>query len=200
MTMKYYIASGIFAFLFLMTSCGEESYTPKPRIYPRMTLPETGYQPSDISFCAFRFEQPKTAKIEKKEQYFDGKPLNDCWFTLEYPTLNAGIYFTYAPITAEQPLYKLVEDVYRMEEKHQQKATYIDHLQISRSSAKVYGEVTELGGNVGTPFQFYLTDSSKHFIRAGLTFNAAANADSLAPAVEFIKADMLKIIETIEWE
>lgn len=193
---------GVFSLIIsiIFTSCGEEDYTPKPRIYPKIEFPQKAYKDSETAFCEFRFQQPVATKIEQKEDFFEGQALNDCWFTMTYPSLNGAVYFTYAPIDKENPLYKLVDDAYKLEEQHQAKAAFIDHAQIIRPEAKVYGEITELGGNVGTPFQFYLTDSTNHFVRAGLTFNTQANADSLAPAVQYVKDDMMKLIETFQWK
>jgi len=185
--------------LLFFTSCGEEDYTPKPRIYPKIDFPERAYKDSETEFCKFTFQQPIATKIEQKESFFEGQALNDCWFTMTYPSLNGSIYFTYAPIDKENSLYKLVDDAYRLEEQHLSKAAFIEHSEVIRSEANVYGLITELGGNVGTPFQFYITDSVNHFVRAGLTFNAQANADSLAPAVQYVKEDMLKMLETFQW-
>jgi gliding motility-associated lipoprotein GldD len=191
----------VFSLIILMTftSCGEEDYTPKPRIYPKIEFPERAYKNSETNFCAFTFQQPVATNIEQKEKFFEEQALNACWFTMTYPALNGSIYFTYAPITKENPLYKLVDDAYKLEEQHLSKAAFIEHSQVIRPDAKVYGEITELGGNVGTPFQFFITDSVNHFVRAGLTFNAQSNADSLAPAVQYVKDDMMKLLETFQW-
>ena len=189
----------ISAMFLAFMSCKSEDYTPKPRVYPRMILPEKGYKTADDIDCDFTFQQSIAAEIQKEKEFFGENIESNCWFDIYYPQLNGAVHFTYYPITKDKPLYKLVEDAYRMEEQHIQKASYMDHTAISRRDLRVFGEITDIGGDVGTPFQFYLTDSTSHFLRAGLTFNAAANADSLAPAVQYVKEDMMTLIESFRW-
>jgi gliding motility-associated lipoprotein GldD len=63
-----------------------------------------------------------------------------------------------------------------------------------------YGIFYELDGNTATNAQFYITDSTKHFLRGSLYFNAATNQDSIAPVLAYLKKDMLRLIETLEWK
>ena len=76
----------------------------------------------------------------------------------------------------------------------------MDHAVILKRADHVFGELTDIGGDVGMPFQFFLTDSTTHFVRAGLSFNTAANSDSLAPVIEYVKEDMMKLIESFQWK
>jgi gliding motility-associated lipoprotein GldD len=184
----------------LLVACGSEDYTPKPRVYPRMVLPEKGYKNAEGIDCDFMFQQPIASEIQQEKEFFGENIESSCWFDIYYPQLNGAVHFTYYPITKDKPLYKLVEDAYKMEEQHIQKASYMDHAAIVRRDANVFGEITNIGGDVGTPFQFYLTDSTTHFLRAGLTFNASANSDSLAPAVQHVKDDMITLIESFQWK
>lgn len=190
----------VIAILWLFVACGEADYVPKPRIYPKVELPEKAYKNFDVAFCNFTFLQPEATEIQQKEEFFGQPTANSCWFNLYYPTLNGAIHFTYYPITKEKPLYEFVEDIYKMEEQHLQKASYMDHAAIEKRQDKVFGELTDIGGDVGMPFQFFLTDSTTHFVRAGLTFNTASNADSLAPVIQYVKEDMVRLIESFKWK
>jgi gliding motility-associated lipoprotein GldD len=60
--------------------------------------------------------------------------------------------------------------------------------------------VAELSGEVPTQFQFYVTDSTHHFLRGALYFNTAVKNDSLAPIIEYIKSDMMHLINTLEFK
>lgn len=186
--------------ILLFVACASEDYTPKPRVYPRMVLPDKGYKNVEGINCGFTFQQSIASEVQKEKEFFGKNIESNCWFDIYYPQLNGAVHFTYYPITKEKPLYKLVEDAYRMEEQHIQKASFMDHAAIVRRDANVFGEITDIGGDVGTPFQFYLTDSTTHFLRAGLTFNASANSDSLAPAVQYVKEDMMTLIESFQWK
>jgi len=59
--------------------------------------------------------------------------------------------------------------------------------------------IAELEGEVPSQFQFTITDSSQHFLRGALYFNTKVQNDSLAPAIEYMKLDMMQIINTLEW-
>lgn len=181
---------------FLLAACGNEDYTPKPRIYPKMDLPKQAYKTFEKTDCSFTFQQPVATQIEEKDS--EKPTANE--FNLYYPALNGAVYFTYYPITKEYALYELVADAYEMEDQHLQKASFMDHSAVIRPDANVFGEITDIGGDVGTPFQFYLTDSTTHFIRGALTFNATANSDSLAPALQYVKKDMMTLIESFQWK
>ena len=58
----------------------------------------------------------------------------------------------------------------------------------------------EVGGNAATNAQFYVTDSTKNFIVGSLYFYAKPNFDSILPAADYVKNDIRKIMETIEWK
>ena len=53
-----------------------------------------------------------------------------------------------------------------------------------------------LVGEVPSHLQFYTTDSVKHFLRAAIYFRSATENDSLAPLIDFVKKDMVKMIQT----
>ncbi|MBP6185006.1 MAG: hypothetical protein KA479_08680, partial [Saprospiraceae bacterium] len=75
----------------------------------------------------------------------------------------------------------------------------IEDFQIQRPNG-ISGMAFNLEGPSASPFQFFLTDSTNHFFRASLYFNTRPNPDSLAPMVEFVKKDIVRIIETMRWE
>jgi gliding motility-associated lipoprotein GldD len=58
----------------------------------------------------------------------------------------------------------------------------------------------EVGGDAATNSQFYVTDSTRHFVTGSLYFYAKPNYDSILPAASYIKKDIKKIIETFEWK
>ena len=59
--------------------------------------------------------------------------------------------------------------------------------------------IIDLKGEVPTQFQFITTDSVNHFLRGALYFQVATKNDSLAPIIEYIKKDMIHILNTLEW-
>jgi gliding motility-associated lipoprotein GldD len=65
---------------------------------------------------------------------------------------------------------------------------------------RVYGTLYDLKGNTATAVQFFVTDSTKHFLRGSLYFAAEPDADSLEPVIEFFRGDIEHLIETLQWK
>jgi gliding motility-associated lipoprotein GldD len=182
--------------LILLSSCGSDddsTIAPKPRAYFRLTFPEKKYTQYDSS-CPFKFEIPVYSKVEKNN-YKDAEP---CWLDLNFPTLNATIHLTYKDINGNLKDY--LENTYTYVSKHEIKSSGIKEEVISKDSAKVYGIIYDIGGNAASSVQFFLTDSITHFIRGALYFNAVPNTDSIKPAVDFIKKDIYRLVQTFEWK
>ena len=57
----------------------------------------------------------------------------------------------------------------------------------------------ELEGDVPSPFQFMVHDSTSHFLRGALYFQVATKNDSLAPVINYVKRDIHHLIETVDW-
>lgn len=174
--------------------CGEDIQAPKPRGYFRINFPEhsyTNYQPAD---CPFSFDIPTyatvindTAKIKEK-----------CWLNLEFPGYKGTIYLSYR--TVNNDIARLTDDCRNMAMKHTAKASAIDETQYVDREHRVYGLNYSLKGNAASPSQFWLTDSSQHFLRGSLYFYAVPNSDSIAPVLEFINEDLKHLIETVRWK
>jgi gliding motility-associated lipoprotein GldD len=85
--------------------------------------------------------------------------------------------------------------------KHIPKATAIDSKQFIDEKNHIYGLTYTISGTeAASPFQFYLTDSTRNFIRGALYFNTIPNNDSLAPVIDFLKQDIIHMIETFRWK
>jgi gliding motility-associated lipoprotein GldD len=56
-----------------------------------------------------------------------------------------------------------------------------------------------LKGNTATANQFFITDSTKHFLRGALYFDAVPNEDSLQPVNSFLQKDVRHLINTLQW-
>jgi gliding motility-associated lipoprotein GldD len=196
--MKNYLMFLGLSCLFVVVACEETVYSPKPRGYPKVVYPAKVYQQFDENYCHFTFEYPQYAKIVQDTQFFGEKPSNDCWFDLAIPQYNASLHCCYYPITKEKGLEKLNLDAFELAGKHTIKADYIDNIKVQQSG-NVNGFIFDIQGAVASPYQFYLTDSSKHYFRGSLYFKTHTNADSLAPVLDFVKKDITHLIETFKW-
>ena len=121
------------------------------------------------------------------------------WISIDYPFYQGRIYLSYKPVQHNLP--KLLEDSRSLVLKHITKATSIHEQPVIDESRCVYGMLFEIkGAETASPFQFYVTDSTNHFLRGALYFNVIPNNDSLSPVIDFIKDDILQMIATLEWK
>jgi gliding motility-associated lipoprotein GldD len=186
----------IFAFcvLFNFMSCSRD-YQPKPKGYNRLTLPEASYQSLPDSL-PYQFEFSKYAKLLK-----DTSSIRERYFVeIYYPEIKANIHITYKKINNSKKLLKeFLDDAYVLTAKHQIKANAIDETIVKTPSGKT-AVIAEIEGEVPSQFQFTMTDSSKNFLRGALYFNTAVANDSLRPAIDYVKKDMIHLINTLEWK
>ena len=179
--------------LVVVASCNQE-YTPKPRGFMRIDLPEQTYSPVETN-CPYSFEFADYARFVP-----DTRELSDpCWFNIDYPQFKAKIHFSYKPINDN--LGEYLEDSRTLTNKHISKASNIEESLILKENTRVFGTIYEVeGSRAASPIQFHLTDSTNHFLRGALYFNVAPNNDSLAPVIDFLRDDVLRFIETLEWK
>jgi gliding motility-associated lipoprotein GldD len=78
-------------------------------------------------------------------------------------------------------------------------STGIDESRLTTENG-VSGMYFDLGGNTATANQFFLTDTTNHFLRGALYFNASPNADSLGIVNDFLKKDLEHLINTLRWK
>ena len=179
--------------LFLF-SC-ERDFLPKPLGYNRIELPAQEYQPLPDSL-PYSFEYSKHAKLLKDTSWIRER----FWIEIYYPTLKADVHITYKKLNGKDQLLKeLLNDAYVLTAKHQIKASAIDEV-ITRTAIGHTAVIAELEGDVPSQFQFTITDSTENFLRGALYFNTKVNNDSLEPAIEFMKKEIMHMINTTDWK
>ncbi|MDF2450770.1 MAG: gldD [Bacteroidota bacterium] len=184
------------AFIIACSSCGDdedEVFIPKPKGFPRIDFPEKTYRNYD-SLCPYSFEIPTYAFINNDRH----KGADPCWINVNFPKYNAQIHLSYKTVTNN--LDTFLSDSRDFAIKHQIKATGLDETIIVRDSAQVYGLVYDIGGNTASNVQFYLTDSTHHFMRGALYFNVVPNIDSLKIVVDYLRKDIVHMIQTFQWK
>ena len=179
----------------IAVSCDRQSsYLPKPRGYFRIDLPEKAYTRVD-TIERYSFECPQYAIITH-DPY---SPEEKNWVNVEMPQFKGSIHLTHKNV--KDNLGEYLEDVHTMVTKHLQKANGVRDSLIVNEEHQVYGLLIEMDGKgVATPMQFYLTDSTKNFVRGALYFNFKPDNDSMQPVINFIREDIDHLIETFEWK
>jgi gliding motility-associated lipoprotein GldD len=176
-------------FLLLIGCKSGKQPIPKPPTYLKIALPENNsklYQDE----CRFSFEKPAYFEVQK----VDGSCNRDIHFSSLNGTLHLSV------IDMEAALAAYVDYAIDKVEEHKIKATAILDTSFVNSENSVFGTFFELKGNVATPFQFYLTDSTDRFVAGVVYFNTRPNYDSIRPVLNFVKDDLYQMMESWRWE
>lgn len=190
-------------------------YTSKRTGYFKIDFPERDYKAFLEPGYPYSFEYPAYAKIVKDSNDFE--VADPYWLNIDFPQFNARIFISYKEIgglstykvkgddgryfdsTSRNEFSKLVGDAYNLSLKNEVKAYSIED-SLMHTPEGLNGVYFSLAGNVATAHQFFLSDTSRHFLRGALYFNATPNEDSLRPVTEFLEADLKHIINTLEWK
>lgn len=194
----YLLKSLIIGFVFILSSCGNEDYIPKPKAELRLEYPKANYVTDELEL-PFAFEKNLLAtKVVSKELKSNTKSYG---INLEYPALKGTIFLTYKAIEKdEKNLKAFLRDAQKFTLEHTKKADEIPAYPFEDSKRRVYGMLSEVKGNVASPAQFYVTDSINHFLTGSLYFYAKPNYDSILPAANYLQKDIKRIMETVTWK
>lgn len=192
------IKKGFIIFLMLLAgiiySC-ESHYTPKPRGYFRIDMPEKNYAHFDTSY-PYAFEYPVYAYIEPSRHAREDE---NYWIDIQFRQFDATIHISYKKV--ENNLLTYLEDAHTLAVKHIPKADAIYDSIVLDRERHMFGLIYQIeGSEVASPYQFLLTDSTANFVRGALYFNVLPNNDSLEPVIRFIEKDIDHLINTFEWK
>lgn len=179
------------ALLLWLVSCREQP-VPKPYGYFRIAFPEKKYLPSAPGY-PYRFEIPHYASMRRDSS----QGAEPGWANIRIPGHKAEIHLSYKQVHHNLGTY--TEESRRMAYDHTVKASAIEEQSFTHPAARVFGTIYYIRGNAASPLQFYLTDSSRHFLRGSLYIRATPNIDSLQPVIAFLEADAVRLMETLEW-
>jgi gliding motility-associated lipoprotein GldD len=185
--------------ILLLVSCREEHYTPKPRTYPKIEFPDKSFQAFEMTSCPFTFEAPGHAEVIKDDSYFNEAPPHPCWFNIHYDQFAADIFLSYHAVKNRKDYDGLISDVYRVVSQVNKRSDFMAENRFINKSG-VTGIRFDFEGPAASPIQFFVSDTSQHFLKGALYYNTKVNPDSLAPVTAFIKQDIERMLETFSWE
>lgn len=202
----------------LLVACGGNDYSPKPQAYLRIDMPGHHYWLVD-SLCShpgdtivfgtdtlvatdgqcktfpFTFEANQCVELREKDA-----PKGEQWVDLIYPQWDGVVFLSYKQLNGKEDLRGQIDTSSRLLEKHYPFASGIAEQGYDDPDRHVHSTVWRLRGrNVASTYQFYATDSVRHFLRGALFINRAPNNDSLAPVLEYIHTDLDHLVETLRW-
>lgn len=177
-----------------------QSHTPKPRGFFRIDFPEKSYYRLNGDF-PYNFDVPRYAEIRADRD----DPNEKYWINVEVPENKVEIHLSYYDLQNNERdtrnlLIQLMEETRSLAYKHSIKATSIDEQIFVNPQEKVYGTIYKIHGNAASPMQFFLTDSTNHFLRGAFYIREVPNIDSLRPVIRFIEPDVVRMIESTTWK
>ncbi len=182
----------------LLVSCNSDYTAGKKKGYFKIDFPEKKYQSFNETGYPYTFEYPVYARVIKDSSFFEDKA-GDWWINIDVPQFAGRIYISYKEIGMQNNFDSLRNDAYKMATRqHINISTGITDSLIHTPNG-VGGLYYSLEGNTATANQFFLTDTTKHFLRGALYFDATPNADSLGIVNDFLKKDLLHLINTLRW-
>jgi len=116
---------------------------------------------------------------------------------INYPMYNANIYLTYKQVDSN--LNELLEENHKLAYDHSIKSDGITEKLYTNPDKRIYGIMYDIKGNSASNIQFFVTDSTTHFLRGSLYFNNIPNADSIAPVKNYIQEDIQILMESLKW-
>lgn len=185
--MKTLTITFILLFLCFFTSCGEDTL-PKPKSQLSLSYPDASYI-ATLAQCDYNFERNQLGTLNFK---------SNCNATITYPTLDGSIFLTYRKV--DNNIETLLNDAQKLTYEHVSKADDIIEERYVNEEQNAYGMFYDVKGNAASQSQFYITDSTNHFLTGSIYFNAKPNYDSIYPAAIYLKNDIRHLMETINWQ
>ena len=181
--------------MFALIGC-QSPPIPRQKGYFKITLPHLDFM-MDTSSCGSSFERPVYSHLETVKSHKSGEA---CWFNLRFSDFNARLHCTEIPVNNN--LEALMIDAQELVFSHEIKASGISRIRVEgvvNNVKHTTGVLYHLEGPVATPIQFFVTDSTDHFLRGSLYFDCVINTDSTAPVTDRLLRDVEQLMSTISW-
>ena len=197
--MKHLFGILFFVFCILgLVACNSDYTVGKRRGYFKIDFPRKAYRIFDQPGYPYTFEYPVYSNIVKDTTFFDTRPENPWWINIDFPQFSARVHISYKEI-GKNKFDSLVNDAFQLSYKqHTYKASAIEDSAMITPN-HIHGMYFTLAGNTATANQFFLTDSTRHFLRGALYFSATPNEDSISIVNDFLKKDLFHLINTLKW-
>ena len=187
MRLTIYTSAFSMFMILLLVSC-ESVKQPKPKAQLLLQYPQPKYKSAPNIF-PFDFEYNDWAQLKRTTNTAPD---------LYYPKMKATLYLSYEKV--ENNINSLLNDAYQLPGKHMVKAEEIPERVFMAPDKRVYGTLFTVVGNAASQLQFFLTDSTDHFLMGSLYFYSRPNYDSIMPAAKYVERDVMHLMETLSWK
>ena len=186
---------GFVSLLILLTfsGCDNDVLIPKPPTHLMVDLPKHSYKKfKDSANYTFEMSNLWDLRFNFTKQ--------DSLILYLGKKIDGDLHFQYFKIDTVNTLSKLINQTFAKIDYHKIRAKQMVDTSFIINKKRVFGTLYEYIGNSATNFQFYLTDSTNHFVRTELLIRRTPNYDSLQPTLNYIKTDLIHLINSFEWK
>ena len=184
------IISLLLIFFTIFCSC-VESNLPKQRAFLRIEFPEPNYIALKEIKSPIDFYYNLSAA--------DVNAINPKQFSLNYPKMNLVIDMSLGKLSKAEDLENNFRDFSLTLETHSKKSNGMFVREYEDADNRVYAKIFEMRGDVASPIQFYLTDSTSNFINGSLNLKFKSKYDSIFPTIQYVKNDISVLVESLNW-
>jgi len=165
----------------------EETSLPKPKAQLRLDYPPGQIRTYEAE--AFDFQYNSQAEVRRE---------NAASYQLNYPKMKGTLFLNYNPVSNDLDI--LLSDAQKFAYEHVVKADAILEQPYINPGKRVYGMFYEVKGDAASQAQFYVTDSTRHFLTGSLYFYSKPNYDSIYPAAIYLQDDIRRLMESLQWK
>ena len=180
---------GVFLFHF---SCDETNYLPKEKGFLRLEFEKPTYD-------TFSIEASKLNFIFNNA-YSSFEIVSDEKIVLRYKDIKIDIVLSNVELDNISSFEESIQNFYMFLEPHRKKSNQISIKEFTSANNKIFAKVFEMRGPVASPLQFYVTDSTNHFLFGSMNIMEKSDYDSIYPSIMYVKNDVFSIIESVNWE
>jgi gliding motility-associated lipoprotein GldD len=179
--------SAFFILIFFLFQSCSENQQPKPKSFLALDYPVANYSKVDFQ-SNFRTQINTNSELVFTQSG---------WSRLMYPRLKAVINITYRKVDGN--LKELFLESEKLTFSHTIKADGISAIPFENRGNRTFGKLFEVTGDAASNIQFHLTDSLNNFVTGSLYFQVQPNFDSIEPALDYIRKDIVILMEQLEW-
>lgn len=182
----------LFGFLLFLFSCDETNYLPREKGFLRLEFEKPTYDTFSNESSGLNFIY--------NDAYSTFEIVSDEKIVLGYKDIKINIVVVDVELENLSSFEESIQNFYMFLEPHRKKSNQISIKEFTSADNNRFAKVFEMRGPVASPLQFYVTDSTNHFLFGSMNIMEKSDYDSIYPSIMYVKNDIFSIIESVNWE
>ena len=178
-------------FLFLF-SCDETTYLPREKGFLRLEFEKPTYDTFSNESSGLNFIY--------NDAYSNFEIVSDEKIVITYKDIKISIVLSDVELENISSFEESIQNFYMFLEPHRKKSNQISIKEFTSTDNNRFAKVFEMRGPVASPLQFYVTDSTNHFLFGSMNIMEKSDYDSIYPSIMYVKNDIFSIIESVNWK